>query len=908
MLLWMIGTTLSHYKILETLGEGGMGVVYKARDLKLDRFVAIKVLPVDKTADATRKQRFLQEARAASALNHPNIVVVHEIAEENGVDFIVMEYVPGRTLDQVIPRKGLRVAETLRYATQIAAALTAAHEAGITHRDLKPGNLMVTDKGVVKILDFGLAKLEEKTPLKADDATATDTERPQTEKGTILATVAYMSPEQAEGKPVDPRSDIFSFGSVMHEMCTGTRAFGGETKMSTLSMILREDPKPVRASNEEVPPELERIISRCLRKSPARRFQSTADLQIALEELREESDSGRLSGLAAGAKPRARSWWRWATVAAGVVLMGAVGWWLVAKKPAAQSQQGPVLTQLTFDTGLTTEPSNWAQGNLIAYASDRATEGANLDIWIQQLNGGEARRLTTNPADDRTPDIAPDGSKIVFRSEREGGGLYVVPMIGGAERKIAPSGYDPKFSPDGQWIAYWTGDAATYSNVFGPINGDARLMLVPANGGSPKQAFAAKGAFRPAWSADSRHLLFGWMSLDGQPDWYVIPVEGGEAKRTGFWAMAKKSKLEIVGQPMRWTSNGIYFNARLGDGTNTWKAEIDPRTFQCSGELSRVTSSSGAESNITVSGGTIVYANSLNNDDVYILPMDTDHAKVMGEPIRLTRNTAPEYGATISHDGKRVGYAALMSGEFGLFIRDLGTGADTRVASIPGTGTTSVSISPDGKRLVWSVSPNRIGELHIGSIDGASVKLAAEGQARSWGGDPARVVLTRPEKEGVGVYLLDVDSGKETKVMARPSTSGVHLSMDGRSIVYYASNASVSKVYLMPVFLDRLTTEKDLITVTDGAHFDVLPEISPNGNIVYFYSNRDGSQCLWAQRLKPESKQPDGAPFAVKHFHSARISPAYVSAGRRRIDTARDKIVFTMAERTGNIWRADIPQ
>jgi serine/threonine protein kinase len=222
-LFLMIGKTISHHQILEKLGEGRMGVVYKARDTHLDRFVALKILPAEKVADPDRRRRFVQEAKAASALNHPHIVTIHDIDEADGVHFIAMEYVDGKTLDQLIPRHGMRLNEALKVAVQIADALAAAHEAGIVHRDLKPGNLMMTEKGQVKVLDFGLAKLTEKILPSAEDATLTA--KPDTEEGKILGTVAYMSPEQAEGKKVDARSDIFSFGSVLYEMVTGRRAF-----------------------------------------------------------------------------------------------------------------------------------------------------------------------------------------------------------------------------------------------------------------------------------------------------------------------------------------------------------------------------------------------------------------------------------------------------------------------------------------------------------------------------------------------------------------------------------------------------------------------------------------------------------------------------------------------------------
>src|SRR5215831_10605555 len=291
----MIGQMLGHYRIEAKLGEGGMGVVYRAFDTHLDRSVAIKILRVDATTSPERKRRFVQEAKAASALNHPNIVHIYDISSSDGTDFIAMEFVAGKTLDQLIGKSGLSLKDTLKYAIQIADALGRAHSAGIVHRDLKPGNIIVGEDGRVKLLDFGLAKLTE-TAVDPDSATATMTapERPQTEEGTIVGTVAYMSPEQAEGRKIDARSDIFSFGSVLYEMVSGRRPFEGGSRISTLSAILHKEPQPPAQLATDLPAELEKIISRCLRKDLDRRPQHVGDIKLALEELRDDSASGKL--------------------------------------------------------------------------------------------------------------------------------------------------------------------------------------------------------------------------------------------------------------------------------------------------------------------------------------------------------------------------------------------------------------------------------------------------------------------------------------------------------------------------------------------------------------------------------------------------------------------------------------
>ena len=269
------GRTLLQYQIGLKLGAGGMGEVYKAKDLRLGRDVAIKVLPPNMIGNPDSRQRFMREARAASLLNHPNIVTIHDIAEADGAQFIVMEYVSGKTLRDAIPAGGMAPAVALRYGQQIAGALAKAHGAGIVHRDLKPANIMVTQEDTVKVVDFGLAKLTESSLIGESDPTLTA----QTEVGKIMGTAAYMSPEQAEGKLVDARSDIFSFGLVLYEMLSGQRAFAGDSPVATLAAILREEPPRLR----DISPELDRIVARCLRKDPARRFQTMQDLRHALE-------------------------------------------------------------------------------------------------------------------------------------------------------------------------------------------------------------------------------------------------------------------------------------------------------------------------------------------------------------------------------------------------------------------------------------------------------------------------------------------------------------------------------------------------------------------------------------------------------------------------------------------------
>ncbi len=434
----LVGRQLGVYKILSLLGAGGMGEVYKAQDTRLNRIVAIKVLPRHLSERADLRQRFEQEARALASLSHPHICPIHVIGKEDGIDFLVMEYVAGKTLDELIPRRGLRSNEVLKYAIQIADALATAHAAGIVHRDLKPGNIMVSESGQVKVLDFGLAKLSGKAASQEPDATTllASGKGPRTEEGTVLGTVSYMSPEQAEGKSLDARSDIFSFGLVLYEMVTGQRAFTGESDLATLTAILREEPKPASQIVHDIPPDLEKIINRCLRKDRERRSQTHGRC--------EDCPAGTEGGIGfrdAGQAPstqRVRRRGRvWTAVAVVALAVAGVAVWInrsTTKMPEAPLTAVP----LTSYPGEERQPSFSPDGNQVAFSWNGEKQD-NFDIYVKLIGSETQLRLTTAPEADSCPAWSPDGSSIAFIREGLGGkaSVFLISPLGPPERKVA---------------------------------------------------------------------------------------------------------------------------------------------------------------------------------------------------------------------------------------------------------------------------------------------------------------------------------------------------------------------------------------------------------------------------------------------------------------------------------------
>ena len=767
------GRLLGHYRIGGRLGRGGMGWVYEAHDMQLERTVAIKVLAPGAHDDATRR-RFAREAQAASALNHPSIVTVYEVGSDESVDFIVMERIAGRTLQEHLTNGQLPVQTAIEYAAQIADALAAAHDAGIVHRDLKPGNIMVTERGLVKVLDFCLAKQVVRQGASALASTATAT-------GHIVGTVDYMSPEQAEGKPVDARSDVFSFGSVLYEMLTGRRPFHADTGLATLAAVVQKTPDALRELRRDIPAALERLVERCLEKKPHQRWQNLGDVKLLLDDILEEPGE---SAAPRSVRPR----WMWAGLAAacaaGALTTAAL---LPRLRRGGEGQRPePVLRLVTADSGLNAFPALSSDGRLIAYASDRAGED-NLDIWIQQVGGGEPIRLTRDPADERDPSISPDGTTVVFRSERGGGGIYMVPAFGGQPVLLAAGGRNPRFSPNGRLVAYWTGNEGVFQA------GSSRVWVVEAGGGEPKPVHhGMASATFPVWSPRGDALIVVGRrdplpAGDAALEWWILPMVDGPPITTRALACIREQKLmevrlapQIRPRPISWHresgADRVLFAAQVGDVANLWEISLSDRG-QAIGPARRLTNGPGRHLNaaraVTGDLTRLAFSNEELNFDVWQVSIDPESGSVRGPLRQITTSAAVDWSPSVSLDGRKLAYLSRRFGTWVLMLRDL-DGAPERALVSSRVRLVNARIAGDGSRVCYSdvtdysvfAIPSSGGAAEklcdrCGTVMGASYdgRLATyeptsdEDLVMTGGGDATRILLAARD---TGTTLLSV--------------------------------------------------------------------------------------------------------------------------------------------------------
>lgn len=752
----MIGKTISHYKIIEKLGQGGMGVVYKAEDTKLKRIVALKFLPHELDAHEPERARFLQEAQAASALNHPHVCTIHDICEVDGQQFIVMEFVDGVTLLSKIERQPIKLNEALTYAIQIGEALQEAHTAGIVHRDIKPANIMVNSKNQIKVMDFGLAKLKGSLKL--------------TKTSSTVGTLAYMAPEQIEGRQVDARSDIFSFGVVLYEMLTGQRPFEGETEAAVMHSILVGEPVPIEKQLPDTTSEVIHVFNRALEKDPDERYQTVHDMLIDLRRAKKETSrvsrrpletvtaerpgkaapetpGGRppadesLSGPAAapgirspGRSRRLPLWLALAVVAAAVGAALIFGRGFLPKRVPTLNPAMSIRTLGVPFSAIGT-PALSRDGNWVAFpAWDAEEKGA---IYFMNVTKGAATRLIPAEFTDLSyVSISPDNSEVLYDRPGQGGQwcMYVVPSSGGTGRRIAESGANPTWRPDGQRIGYIRlgvryQPSATGKREFWtvkPDGSDDRLEFVDS------LAYVRQEWWYSAWSPDGRAVA--WLrALPGYSEIIIHDLASGRERQLTSFHMPIDY--------LAWGSNGqIFFSSSKGGNTNIWM--IPAR----GGQAAQVTRGSGPDVAASVSADCrrLIYKEERWISNIWIADVDGQNAK------QLTFENEVMDMPTFAPDG-RIAFLVTSDDPYR-------AGSQIFTVKSDGSGRTQITTgdgwhqypqwSPDGKYLCYALQgidePSESSRVYITEASNPGTpKLIGRGTSASWRDDGKIALLER---------------------------------------------------------------------------------------------------------------------------------------------------------------------
>lgn len=812
------GTVFGNYRLGPRIGAGGMGVVFEGLDLRLERPVAIKILPMPLPGEDTQRvQRFQSESRAASVLNHPNIVSIFDAGIAHGFYYIAMELVEGRTLRQWLDDgggKGLAVPSLLKYAIQIADGLSKAHQAGVVHRDLKPSNIMLTGEGRVKILDFGVAKRTQPS-LSLRDA-------PRTEAGMIIGTAGYMSPEQAEGKPVDTRSDIFSFGVLLYEMITGHAAFRGETNMAILSAVLRDEPRPAGELAPGVPPELERLVSRCLHKDPARRFQQMREVKAALVELDEEIAARRRTGWRTG-----YSYLAGGVLAGAAVVAAAL---LLIPRPAPESET-PLPAQvvpLTTFAGAEREPALSPDGNQVAMSWDGESGGGNFDIFVKIKTSSAPLRLTTDPASDGFPAWSPDGLRIAFvRQSEPRASVYVISALGGPERRLTGAANGKiTWSPDGQWLVVSDYDEAGGDSgppVAGPapgvrLSGSVAGFVVSVATGerhkltvSPSPAtFDTDFAFAP----DGRSLAFvRWARTGAEVQLQKLTTSPAGPIASGAPIALTSDSSFIRG--LAWTpdSTQVIFSSTRSGTWSLWQVTAAAGGRIRPLPLAGVT---GDASHPTISSRTpaqLVYEQAMQDVNIWGLDLAGSGG---ARPVKLIASTRFDSNPQVSPDGNKLAFTSDRSGAFQIWLSALDGSNPSQLTSFSSPMTASPRWSPDGQWLAFDSLSGSNRDVYIARADGT-------GSPRRLTEEPSEDARPSWSADGRWVYFMSTRSGSRQVWKAPADGSGgsaaaVQVTRQGG---YECQESTDGKL----LYYTKDATELWSVPVDGGEEVSVIPEV-----------------------------------------------------------------------------------
>lgn len=735
----IIGRRIGSYDVLSQIGAGGMGEVYLARDIRLGRRIALKLLPAHFTRQPATIQRFEREARAASALNHPNIITIYDTGREQDAHFIATEYIEGRTLRQLISDGPHPLAETLEIGVQIASALSAAHGAGIVHRDIKPENVMVRTDGLVKLLDFGLAK-----PIHVEGATGgfggfAPVGVPSDPK-ILMGTIAYLSPEQARGDIVDHRTDLFSLGVVLYEMTTGKRPFGGAAAGHPLDDLLGDH--TVDLNDPRIPQRLKPLLGRALEKDRRTRYQTADEIRADLKRLTMESVEKKKSGVKA-----------WLAIAFLLLISGAAPLAIqkVFRREAAPFQVGPI-KRLTDKPGWEVFPSLSPDGQLVVYASRAA---GSWDIYLQRIGDSQAINLTPGGRHvDLAPAFSPDGKQIAFHSSREGGdGIFLMDRDGRNPRKVIDAGHNPAWSPDGRELVVAEDRFFDYD---GRAFGQSRLHVVNLETGV-RRLVSAGDALQPNWSPNGKWIAYWGIRRGGQSDISIVPAAAGHDAPVPIPVTDDKP---IDWNPV-WGREGgrLYFLSNRGGSMNLWRISIDDRTGRPSGAPEPATLPSVHMQHLSLSadGRALVYGELSRNDSLWRLNFDPAAASVTNEPVQLSSGTKRFTCPQPSPDENSVVYISTGDGQSDLYLLDKAS-SQPRQLTHDGAYKRATRWSPDGRRIVFS--SDRSGKNEVWSVnrDGGGLEQltnTAEGEVTSpvWSPDGFRLLF---QLRGGGAFFLDL--------------------------------------------------------------------------------------------------------------------------------------------------------